>query len=319
MCRSARTVPDSRTGGEVAAPMVAVAPPSELLPVPARGPALRAPRRRVRLGDVDPRGRMRLDAIARHLQDVASDDAADSGLDGGWVVRRTLIAMARPAVARRGPPPDDVLHRAPAVRGPSGARRSSATDGASVEAVSLWVHVDPATGRPAALGERSTPATARPPASAGCRPGSPCPDRRPTPTIRPWAVRAVDLDVFDHVNNASHWPILEEVLAGPAFDRVGVAEIEYLVPVDRRHAGRAARATVDAGEVGAWLVADGRVHTAPAGARPASPTPRYGERMPLEGEYEPSTLRLGPRAGRALRVLRRDEGHDAARHAGHRR
>ena len=58
------------------------------------------------------------------------------------------------------------------------------------------------------------------------------PGPRRTPEVRPWTVRATDLDVFGHVNNASHWPILEEVLAGPSFDRVGVAEIEYLVPVE---------------------------------------------------------------------------------------
>ena len=48
----------------------------------------------MRLGDVDPSGRLRLDAIARYLQDVASDDAADAGLDTGWVARRTLIECA---------------------------------------------------------------------------------------------------------------------------------------------------------------------------------------------------------------------------------
>jgi acyl-ACP thioesterase len=74
-------------------------------------------------------------------------------------------------------------------------------------------------------------------------------------------VRATDLDVFGHVNNASHWPILEEVLAGPSFDRVGRAEIEYLAPIDRSTPVELLVAPLDAG-VGAWLTADGRVHTA---------------------------------------------------------
>ena len=54
----------------------------------------------VRLGDADPRGEARLDAIARYLQDVANDDALDAGLASAmaWVVRRTLIRVARPAV-----------------------------------------------------------------------------------------------------------------------------------------------------------------------------------------------------------------------------
>ena len=58
--------------------------------------------RTVRLGDVDSGGWLRLDAIARHLQDVASDDALDADLPNpmGWVVRRTMIRVVRPTNAR---------------------------------------------------------------------------------------------------------------------------------------------------------------------------------------------------------------------------
>jgi acyl-ACP thioesterase len=47
--------------------------------------------RRVRLGDVTPKGRLRLDATARYLQDIANDDAVDGAYSDihGWVVRRT--------------------------------------------------------------------------------------------------------------------------------------------------------------------------------------------------------------------------------------
>src|SRR5262245_57080687 len=48
---------------------------------------------RVRLGEIDPAGRLRLDGVARILQDVANDDAHASGIanPGAWVVRRTTI------------------------------------------------------------------------------------------------------------------------------------------------------------------------------------------------------------------------------------
>ena len=36
--------------------------------------------RLVRLGDADEHGRLRLDALARHLQDVATDHSVDSGM-----------------------------------------------------------------------------------------------------------------------------------------------------------------------------------------------------------------------------------------------
>ncbi|MFM9132658.1 MAG: hypothetical protein ACKORY_08070, partial [Actinomycetota bacterium] len=35
-------------------------------------------RRRVRLGDATPKGRLRLDATARYLQDVSNDDTRDA-------------------------------------------------------------------------------------------------------------------------------------------------------------------------------------------------------------------------------------------------
>jgi acyl-ACP thioesterase len=238
---------------------MAAAPATELLPLPARGRRYAATRR-VRLGDVDPGGRMRFDAIARHLQDVAADDAADSGLDGGWVVRRTLIAVDRsPMLA-------EDLHLITFCTGTGRSwaeRRTTITGagGAAVEAVSLWVHVDPGSGRPAALGE-----------AFHTRYGEAAGDRRvstrlalPAPptdaAIRPWSVRAVDLDVYGHVNNASHWPALEEVIGGTGSNRVGVAEMEYLVPVDVDTPVELHTA-VTADGAAAWLVAGGRVHTA---------------------------------------------------------
>ena len=73
-------------------------------------------RRRVRLSDMDAAGRLRLDAVARFLQDAAIDDVQETGWgapDHLWVVpqdpgRRRLAAPARPrgrdhdVVQRRG-------------------------------------------------------------------------------------------------------------------------------------------------------------------------------------------------------------------------
>ena len=142
-------------------------------------------------------------------------------------------------------------------------RRTSiaGTTGAAIEAVSLWIHVDPATGRPAALGdaffERSGEAAGERRVSTRLALPAPPPDA----DIRPWALRTVDLDVFDHVNNASHWPILETVLVRSDVDRIGVAEMEYLVPVDLDTPVDLHTVAAD-GDAAAWLVAGGRVHTA---------------------------------------------------------
>ncbi|MEA3018681.1 MAG: hypothetical protein QOI47_205, partial [Actinomycetota bacterium] len=47
----------------------------------------------MRLADADPTERLRLDALARFLQDVGNDDTADAGHDTAtpWVARRTTV------------------------------------------------------------------------------------------------------------------------------------------------------------------------------------------------------------------------------------
>ena len=113
-----------------------------------------AGRPRVRLGDASPGGRLRLDALARYLQDVSNDDTRDGGLDDdGWVVRRTAARSSSVPVIGEELVAADVLQRdRRAVGRAAGALRGDR--GGAVDAVSLWVHVDLATGRPAPLTPR---------------------------------------------------------------------------------------------------------------------------------------------------------------------
>jgi acyl-ACP thioesterase len=113
----------------------------------------------VRLGDVLPSGEARLDAVARYLQDIASDDASDAfvgaAVDGhlSWVVRRTaLVLRRRPRYQERL----DVVTWASGIGSRWAERRTTiSVDGqAAVEAAALWVCVEAATLRPARLGPR---------------------------------------------------------------------------------------------------------------------------------------------------------------------
>ena len=194
----------------------------ELVPIPSVGRVFRC-NRKVRWGDVDSGGRLRLDAIARLLQDVATDDTADLGLtdDEAWVVRRTLIHQHR--AAEQG----ETLELATFCSGLGSRwaeRRISITGegGASIEAAALWVHLDPVSGRPRVLPARfgtgfsaaaaGREVTARqtiesvPVAAAGA-------------TVQPWFPRSTDIDILDHVNNAIGWSVVEQVLA----DRLTIA------------------------------------------------------------------------------------------------
>ena len=121
-----------------------------LLPTPSVGRVFQAGRR-VRGGDVDPCGHLRLDALACYLQDVSSDDTDDARLPDamGWVVRRTVIEQRHPAQLGEG------LELATFCSGYGSRwaeRRVSILGdrGALVDAATVWVHVD-AAGRPKAL------------------------------------------------------------------------------------------------------------------------------------------------------------------------
>ena len=220
-----------------------------LLPVPSAGRVFRAGRR-VRLGDVDPTGRLRLDSIARYLQDVSGDDTDDSRLPDAqdWVVRRTVIEQRRPAAL------GERLELATFCSGFGSRwaeRRVSVLGdaGGVIDAVTVWVHVDPATGRPKSLSPEfhalyDAAAAGREvlarqvhdpvdPAGAGV-------------VIFPWQPRATDLDVLDHANNAMGWAVVEQLRArlldadglgrGHATDVVAVpfrAEVEFRDAVGR--------------------------------------------------------------------------------------
>jgi acyl-ACP thioesterase len=173
---------------------------------------------RGRLGDVTASGRVRVDTLARWLQDVAYDDVAEAGLAdaGSWVVRRTRV------VVTQFPRFDEhvVLQTFCSGVGPRWAqRRTSLTGagGARVEADALWIFLDWETLMPARLDERfdavyGEAAGGRRAERARLQHGSP-------PAHAPrfdWRFRAADVDLADHVNNAAYWAVLEERLGEPS-------------------------------------------------------------------------------------------------------
>lgn len=179
----------------------------------------------MRFGDADPTGRARFDAVARYLQDVAGEDNDDAGVGGAWVVRRTVIEVNRSLRLRE------------AVRASTWCsglgrrwteRRVSLAGelGGLVEAATLWVHVDPASGAPAPFPDgfldRYGAAAAGRQVGARLRHGDPPDDAQRSR----WDIRRADLDVFDHVNNAAAWAMVEEFLDRDASRRVR-AELEH--------------------------------------------------------------------------------------------
>jgi acyl-ACP thioesterase len=205
----------------------------EFLPPPEHGRRF-TQRRRVRLGDVNTANRLRLDAVARYLQDVAGDDVDDIGdarVDGAWVLRRTALVVTR--LPRYGK--EVQLTTFCSGTGSRWAERRSTLvvdDTPVVEAVAIWVYVDRA-GRPARLGEwffehygdaangrRVSGRLQLPPPSDDL-------------TTRRWPVRATDFDLLRHMNNAAYWEAVEDELTRAAPGSVPAsAELEHRAPIE---------------------------------------------------------------------------------------
>ncbi|HUW02753.1 MAG TPA: acyl-ACP thioesterase domain-containing protein [Acidimicrobiales bacterium] len=249
---------------------------SDLVDLPAVGRTY-SDRRSVRLGDVGPRGRLRLDAAARYLQDVSNDDAIDADLEGAmaWVVRRTRIDVEQAPVFR------EVLTSTTWCSG-IGARWASrrvevvGERGGLLRCEALWVHLDLERGTPkrlpddfvALFGEAAggTTIRARLEHDAAVSPHA---------SSRPWATRFADFDLLGHVNNAVSWAMVEEVLSDrPELRQPMSATVEHPGPIDPGeqvilHVADAA-GTADGFDL--WATADDR--TATTARVRSSPRPR---------------------------------------------
>ena len=182
---------------------------------------------------MDVAGRVRLDAVARFLQDAAIEDVQETGWgvpEHLWVVRAIKVDVLAPLLRDREL---EVVTWCSGVAAIAAGRRWSITGdaGGRIEVDSVWIHLDPAQ-RPARIGHFGPYAL-----SAAGRPVStklelPIP---PDDAARShWPLRATDLDAHGHVNNAVHWQAVEDRLLrdGAAPSAPCRARLDYRDPID---------------------------------------------------------------------------------------
>ena len=182
---------------------------------------------------MDEHGRLRLDTVARFLQDVAIDDVQETGWgmpEHLWFVRRVRLDVLRPFLDDRNVELTTWCSGVAAIA--AGRRWSVAGDaGGRIEVDSVWIHLD-AHQDPARVEGFGVYAEA-----AGGRRVSTkleLPDPPAGAARTPFPLRATDVDLHGHVNNAVYWEAVEGLLPTLGIDprEPLQAELDYRQPLN---------------------------------------------------------------------------------------
>lgn len=226
--------------------------------------------RPVRTADVDSAYRLRLDGVARYLQDMGSDNLAAFGFDDTdplWVVRRTVIDVHRPAVW----PARIRLRRwcsAHSTRWSAMRVQLTSDADALIETEGFWINIGTDTGMPARISDGLLESLASTTDEHRLR-WKPWLPATPPETDdwedrdagdRTFHLRTTDIDPFNHVNNATYWHAVEEYLT----DRPDLrdvphrAVVEHLGPIFARDHVRV-RTIADDTSLLLWFLVEGDV------------------------------------------------------------
>lgn len=242
-------------------------------------------RYRIRTNDVDHTMRVRLDAIARYLQDIAADMLEASAFfdsDPFWILRRTIIDVIAPISW-----PGDVevqrwcsatstrwVNMRQTVRSSHETSPFNPKDRPPglVETESFCIKVDPA-GHFARISDAAQAELSRHVDDTRLRwrplNNAPVPD---SAADQVFPIRSSDIDPFDHVNNAVYWQAVEDQLDDNSdlLDRPYRAIIEFLRPIPPGAYPRI-RAYRTARQLCLWILLDDDTVAATATVRPLHP------------------------------------------------
>lgn len=181
---------------------------------------------------MDGRGRLRLDAVARYLQDTAIEDVLETGWglpDHLWFIRRIELETDTAFLEDRSV---EIVTWCSGIAAIAAGRRWSLRGdaGGRIEVESVWIHLGP-DARPARIAGFDLYAEA-----AEGRPVSTKIDLPAPPSFAEtfsWPLRSTDVDLHGHVNNAVHWQAVEHRLAHRGFDfaQPSSARIDYGDPL----------------------------------------------------------------------------------------
>jgi len=194
----------------------AVSLDKRMMPVPDGHPDVFDREWPLRMGDIDRTGRLRLDAAARHIQDIGQDQLREMGFEEThplWIVRRTMVDFIAPIEFH------DMLRMRRWCSGTSNRWcemrvRIDGRKGGLIESEAFWIHVNRETEMPSRMsddfleGLSRTTSVDRLRWKGYVKPGS----RDDATEIHEFPVRFTDIDLFDHVNNSVYWSVIEDYL-----------------------------------------------------------------------------------------------------------
>ncbi|WP_161893896.1 acyl-[acyl-carrier-protein] thioesterase [Gordonia spumicola] len=205
---------------------------------------------RVRTGDIDQEMRVRLDGLARYLQDVANDNIAVTDFadtDPFWIIRRTVIDVFEPLTW----PSDFRVERwcgafstrwtdmRVTIRGTAQTNRFNPEPrpGGHVETNAFWINMTE-SGMPARISDTAMRTLTEMTDEHRLRwkamnPGEAPPASDVDLPDREHVLRVTDFDPFRHLNNAAYFAAVEDELVDhlDLLDGPHRAVIEYLRPV----------------------------------------------------------------------------------------
>lgn len=189
-----------------------------LMPVPDPHPDVFDRQWPLRVADIDRGSRLRMDAAARHIQDIGQDQLREGGYQEThplWIVRRTMMDVIAPVEFQ------DMLRVRRWCSGTSNrwcemrVRIDGKRSGGLIESEAFWININRETQGPSRISDdflarlKRTTTVDRLRWKAYLKAGG----REDAAEIHEYPIRFTDIDLFDHMNNSVYWTVVEDYLS----------------------------------------------------------------------------------------------------------
>lgn len=187
-------------------------------------------------GDMDARQYLRLDGVARYIQEVGAEHIVDANAQDVhpyWIVRRALVDVIEPLTW----PNEVTFHRwcsAVGSRSCTMRVRLQGANGGRIETEGFWTNLDKDTLTPSPITDGFFNRLATTTEEHQLKWHQWLPDPVPEGSASfSFPLRHTDIDLFQHLNNTNYWHAVHEVLA--RYPKIGTAPyravVEYRRPI----------------------------------------------------------------------------------------